>query len=364
MKAAKKTGGARRAVRPKSAASKKSKTSASSHDGLSLLDQGAVVESQPAEIGQTQFRRFLARRFFKLRPGSLSTSTSADGAFECGTTIGNLRSRNEDRCVVICGADKTRREPFVLAMVADGVGGLADGDRCAALTLAEMSTAIVFANNQSASLATLLEEIIIQANAKIFNEFGGNSGTTVAVFCQRGEQRVIGWLGDSRISALSGSEMWHLSVDDRARMSGRSEITAFIGMSPSCSPHVKAFGPREQRVDRLLIATDGLSAIHPSSLLGAINNRTRPESSAAERLLSLANTVDGQDNSTIVLLNLSRIDAAVRGRTDMLGTQILLPDAEIELFEPGQHAFPQFDDVQREKRKGLRPLVAGKDKWM
>src|SRR5262245_7872269 len=92
------------------------------------MDWKIAMNSRSHEIGERLTAWFLRK-----------TSVSAVrriAAFPAAiaSDIGNERSQNQDRVAIARGSDMSG-SPFVLCALSDGIGGMKDGELCAAMTL-------------------------------------------------------------------------------------------------------------------------------------------------------------------------------------------------------------------------------------
>lgn len=53
--------------------------------------------------------------------------------------LGNVRENNQDRVTIVRGRDQQGRE-YALVAVADGIGGMQDGETCAAMAISAFIT--------------------------------------------------------------------------------------------------------------------------------------------------------------------------------------------------------------------------------
>lgn len=322
---------------------------------------GALESNGDASSHRIGLRNLFARRILQSvgppeEKGILTHSHVS--TFYCGTSIGNKRTRNEDRSVCVYGWSKALSRPLLVAGVADGVGGLAQGDRCASLALADILSEAFWGQPYRGKLGAWLEAVLHGTNSRVFAEFSGNSGTTVALFGATPSETAVSWLGDSRVIAITGDMSRQLTRDDKAPEAARNEISAFVGMEESASPHsAESVISRSESADWILVASDGISMIHSSTLASILNNPARIDN-PADRLLTVADIVDGSDNSTIVLVAADRIGHVLSSVNDKTLFAVF-PDGALQLM----YGVPTSDYAQQPKTQdvgALSQLLGGK----
>jgi len=241
--------------------------------------------------------------------------------FGAATDIGRARGRNEDSYLV--------HEP--LFAVADGMGGHRGGDVASSLAVAALRRA---AESGNASWSLLIEEFQ-EANREVFErgndqaELHGMGTTLTAVFLMDAEAR-IAHVGDSRAYLLRDGSL-HLLTEDHTlveRMVQAGKLTRTEARHhPQRSILTRALGVEEDLPvdevtlpllagDRLLLCTDGLTSMIDEDairdlLLGEPNSQA-----ACEGLIDAANKAGGDDNITVVLLDVEEVAQAPTGQAD------------------------------------------------
>ncbi|MEM9563505.1 MAG: protein phosphatase 2C domain-containing protein [Actinomycetota bacterium] len=227
------------------------------------------------------------------------------------TDTGNVRPSNEDH--YLAGGD--------LFAVADGMGGLGNGERASRLAIETLQEA--FAEQPT---AVGLVEAVARANTAV-NEAAATEagpderpwGTTLAAVARVGsdddDRLVVVNVGDSRVylhrdGALTRLSSDHSRVADLVRAGEISEaeaaahperhvLTLALGVSASVAPSVNHVRPRPG--DRLLLCSDGLFNEVPSGdIAAALGSDGRP-SDVADGLVAQAKANGGGDNVTVVV---------------------------------------------------------------
>jgi PPM family protein phosphatase len=225
------------------------------------------------------------------------------------THVGRVRERNEDSYLV--------REP--LFAVADGMGGHRGGDVASALALEILSTA----SGDEASPDVVVKQIR-EANHRVL-ERGGREldlqgmGTTLTAILVSGNQAHVAHVGDSRAYLVRDGEIHQLTEDhtlvqrmvqegrlspgDAGRHPHRSILTRAVGVEEDIPVDQLTLDLRAG--DRLLLCTDGLTGMLSDERTLEILAAEPDPQAAADRLVKEANQAGGDDNITVVVLDVS-----------------------------------------------------------
>ena len=240
----------------------------------------------------------------------------------CGVTHGGLvREHNEDAWL----ADAA----LGLAVVADGLGGHADGGlasrdvvdciadhlQCALAGLIRASAADRGAPAQERATAHAIElahKRLLAANAGITDSRNCRGSTVAGLWAPPlpGAPVTIFHVGDSRLYLQREHKLTALTRDHsvyerwvdegkRGTPPPRNQILQALGVTETILPAIASFKPR--RGDRMLLCTDGLTGGVGDAALAQVLDRTGPLSAKCEELVALALAGGGKDNLTIVL---------------------------------------------------------------
>jgi serine/threonine protein phosphatase PrpC len=246
--------------------------------------------------------------------------------------IGLIRKVNEDSLVVRI-VDEAR--PFLLAAVADGVGGNAGGDIASALAVAAferevLDRAPVPAGTFPETLSWLHAAVLrahraIRDEAVCRPELAGMASTLTAALLI-GRDLHVAHVGDSRayvkrrdtLSRISRDhslvaelvEAGSLTSDEARRHPQRNVITRALGSGEE--PQAELGCVRLEEGDLVLLCTDGLTAV----LSDVDLNATMGPSAGAipamvERLIAAARDRGGPDNTTVILIRVGDDPAPV-----------------------------------------------------
>ena len=105
------------------------------------------------------------------------------------------------------------RETILLAAIADGMGGMSQGELASQLAIKTvLETPIFFQNQTIEQYQEWLENLFIQANETVSNQLK-DGGTTLSVIFAISQQLIISHVGDSRIYLLRQGQIKQLSQD-------------------------------------------------------------------------------------------------------------------------------------------------------
>lgn len=210
----------------------------------------------------------------------------------------------------------------LLALVADGMGGLADGDRVSQTAVSTMAEG--FYNIKGEPMLLLLA-LLERANRAVNNLLGpsgrNKSGSTLVAGLIRDNKFYYLSVGDSRvclyrngmliqlnrehvfrnellIQAVNGEKTFQAALSDKSA----AGLTSFLGMGKLKYVDIPACGIEIQPGDRFLLMSDGVYNALPDEELVVHLNKT-PEEAAQDIGTAIeAKGYTSQDNYTAVIL--------------------------------------------------------------
>jgi len=233
--------------------------------------------------------------------------------FGACSDVGLIRRDNQDHFGVFPEQRPT------LFVVADGMGGHADGgtaSRVAVETLAEAFLA------DEGPATHRLASAVRAANAAVWREAQNNGGprrmgTTCTALAIEMDRAVLAHVGDSRAYRVSGAGLEQLSPDhtlvaeliargllteaEAARHPQRHVLTRALGVGPEVDAFVEDLGPT-QPGDTYVLCSDGLAPVEAEEV-GRVAAGYGPQA-AAEWLVARANALGGPDNITVIVIRL------------------------------------------------------------
>ena len=230
------------------------------------------------------------------------------------TTTGKVRLKNEDT-VLLVGDEKQG-----LAVVADGMGGHAAGEKASAIVYQVFADAYVDMPSRPGELSSWIEQQVQEANSQILQYSKAENlavvGTTMACVCWSDELLVIGHVGDSRVYAVEDGQLRQLTDDhsyvNMLKQLGelseeevenhprRNVITRSIGSNEVVDVDVQVRDAPDYEI--VLVCSDGLTDEVPYEVIQQLLQEDAPLEKIVERLVSEANERGGADNITVAAI--------------------------------------------------------------
>jgi PPM family protein phosphatase len=259
--------------------------------------------------------------------------------------IGVAREENQDRVALVRAAERGG-SPFIVAALADGIGGMKQGAECAALTLATFFDCVVDEAQHSREPAEWLRRGAERANRAVHVRQGGDGGSTLAAILMAKGHRPL-WLsiGDSRVYHAADGKLTQLSRDDtlegqlgKAIDGGRrSELLQFIGLGEGLEPHVEPV-PWDLS-GTLLLTTDGVHFVDADHL-GKVVHFAPDLGQCARRLTETAKWLGGPDNASVAAIGVDGLAVEPNAQLDW-GFEVWDPFGELQvIFDRGLRRYP------------------------
>jgi protein phosphatase len=235
------------------------------------------------------------------------------------TDIGKVRDENEDTFLI--------EAELGLFLVSDGMGGHKGGALAANIVAEDLPVMIENRLNELKSdspraVKAVFKKTIIEQSRQLRLEGTSETGhkgmgATLVVALVKGGRAHIANLGDSRMYRFRNGRLTQLTKDHsvvsellRQRKiqleeaedhAAAGEITGYVGMEEKVAPYVRSFMLR--RGDRLLLSTDGLTAMVDNRFIASVLAAEADCQAACEALVSAANAAGGHDNITVVVVD-------------------------------------------------------------
>jgi len=246
--------------------------------------------------------------------------------------VGGVRDRNEDSCLVFVSeaGGHFALMPFGLYIVADGMGGHANGhvasktaSRVAANHIIEQIY-LPLLQDESSSYQPAIQEVMREAvgvaNAAVYKiDPESDSGTTLTIALILGRRLYIAHVGDSRIYLYSDKRLEIISTDHSLvqRLQDVGQLTAeeatfyqyrhvllrAVGQTEEVD--ADSYMRRLPKKGKLLLCSDGLPTMISDSTISEIMGRDCHVEEMADHLLKAALDAGGYDNITVVLVDFS-----------------------------------------------------------
>lgn len=248
--------------------------------------------------------------------------------------IGSVREENQDRVALVRGCDRSGA-PFILAALADGIGGMKSGAECAAVTLGTFISSIVTDAQFSPDPREWLSRGAQRANQTVHARHVGSGGATlVATLLAKGHPPLWLSIGDSRVYQAFDGKLRQLSRDDTLEgqlgkaSGGRShDLLQFVGIGDALEPHIEVISSEG---GTLLLTTDGVHFID-SDYLAKVVQHASDLGLCVRRLTELAKMVGGPDNASVAALSLDALAADVDPHLDG-SYEVWDPFGELQVF--------------------------------
>lgn len=279
------------------------------------------MPESPAET----LKEVLLRPLMRDPKGSGRTNVPAAWA----STRGSVRAENQDRLLVARSATG-----LAIAVLADGMGGMQDGARAAAVAAAAVGAhCMAF---PAVPLDRLLDEALRYANEEVYRQWHGEGGCTLVIAAWTHSARYVAHVGDSRAYLFSSeNRLVQLTVDDTVRAQlmqlGRppeddarlhAQLLQFIGVGPTLQPHVAAVSASGRGI---ILTTDGAHSVPGDVMEWILQTATHPVL-AADRLVVASEWHGGKDNSSVIAVSFQQ-DASTTLVTSL--TEFWLPGEHI-----------------------------------
>lgn len=242
--------------------------------------------------------------------------------------VGVVREENQDRVAIVRGCDGAG-SMFVVAALADGIGGMKSGAECASLTLGTFLDAVVGEAQHLSEPREWLWRASMRANRAVHEKYRGDGGSTlVALLLSKGHRPLWLSIGDSRVYLAGAAKIRQLSRDDtlegqlgKATGARRSDLLQFVGIGDPIEPHVEPLPP--EATGTLMLTSDGIHFIEEDYLAKVVH--FAPDvGMCAKRLTELAKMLGGPDNASVAAVSME----AISGEPDPL------LDSSFEVWDP------------------------------
>jgi len=232
------------------------------------------------------------------------------------TDVGLRRRANEDRYAVA--------DHLGFYLVADGMGGHTAGQVASDLAAQSAVAALETLEGAGASLTEKLRYAVAAANREIFDTAQekphlSGMGTTLVALLAGGDRIALAHVGDSRAYLVRAGKIRQLTDDHSlvAELVRRREITAVaardhphrhvltraLGVRRTVEPDLAELTPNTN--DTFVLCSDGLTGHVSDDEIAAEVNGVSDLEAACERLVELANSRGGEDNTTVMLVSSS-----------------------------------------------------------
>lgn len=242
------------------------------------------------------------------------------------TSTGQVRDNNEDNIHLWTHDD------FVLAIVADGMGGAAAGEEASRIAVETIKAGFIPQESQSpmafdsadGTLVEKLRDTINTANLTIFEkanaspEFRG-MGTTLTLSFVRETFATFAHVGDSRAYLVDGSDSsisqitsdhsfvqalvmaGHITPEEAINHPMGNVLYRALGQAEEVD--IDMYHKRLHVGDRLVLCSDGLTRhVKPEEIAEIVLSDSNPDV-VSQKLIDLTNERGGEDNVSVIVIS-------------------------------------------------------------
>lgn len=241
-------------------------------------------------------------------------------------SLAGTRPHNEDFCGAVTPEGAELASKGLLAAVADGVGGHADGREAAEYVVRGL-LADYYATPDTWGVATALDKVIAALNrwlissARRSHEHVGMA-TTLSAVVLRGARYTTAHVGDSRIYLLRDAELKRLTTD---HLWDHPELANVLKRAVGLDDNLMVdYADGELKTgDVFALMSDGVwSTLTDARICDILLARADPQA-AAEALTRVATGSGSQDNCTAMVLKVLHVPEA--NLRDSLAAEVQLP---------------------------------------
>jgi protein phosphatase len=250
------------------------------------------------------------------------------------TDNGRARDNNEDSLLV--DAD------HALFAVADGMGGHLGGEVASATAIEALRSE--YAKGTPVANAIEYANHAVIARAVGHDELTGMGTTLTAVAVAGAHQLLVGHVGDSRAYFLRGDTM-EMITDDHSLVAElvregrltpeqaeahpqRAIVTRALGVDPEVNVDVYTLDVLAG--DRIIICSDGLNTMLRDRDIERIARGQADPQRAAEALVDAANDAGGEDNITVVVIDVVSVDEPAGATTVAPAVPVITPAPPVD----------------------------------
>jgi PPM family protein phosphatase len=256
-----------------------------------------------------------------------------------GTHRGRHRERNEDAVSYHYPENyETLNSYGALFVLADGVGGLANGAEVAELAIRRLVE--IYYQEPLSTPSEMLRASIVQVNSEIYRIYHTKSATTLVAMLIRQDEAIIAHVGDSRAYHGKPNLLKLVTQDHAAEMidpdgKARRKLTRALGYRAHLEVSISSHSL--QKGDFFLLVTDGATRYFDTNTLFKLLSENPRDS--VQRIIESSNEAGGYDNVSAILVKISGSlanEAALNTHLSQLGQKAV----NVEL-PPYDEAAPQ-----------------------
>ena len=233
------------------------------------------------------------------------------------TSTGQVRQNNEDSIHLWAGDD------FVLAIIADGMGGAAAGEEASRIAVETIKAGFNPADSEDAPVTERLQDTIHNANLNIVRKAANapemrGMGTTLTLVFIRGTYATFAHVGDSRAYLVEPDDesitqitidhsyvqalvmAGHITPEQAETHSMGNVLYRALGQNEDVD--VDIYYKRLHIGDRLILCSDGLTRHVKAPELAKIASSDPNPDVISQKMIDLANQRGGEDNISVIVI--------------------------------------------------------------
>jgi PPM family protein phosphatase len=280
------------------------------------------------------------------------------------TDQGRVRGNNEDAFLV----DDER----ALFAVADGMGGHRGGEVASHTAIEALRAAV--ANGTPLHDAITRANLAVLARAAGDDELTGMGTTLTAIIAVGGRQLLIGHVGDSRAYLLHNGELRratddHSLVEELVREGRltpeqaeahpqRAIVTRALGVDDDVD--VDLYTLDIDAGDRIVLCSDGLTTMVRERDIERLARSEPDPQSLADAFVRAANDAGGDDNVTVVVIDVVEVDAPAPPDPTTLHDDGAAPGSRSAVIappDPPEPPVPKEPRVKGSRRRTVRNAI-------
>jgi serine/threonine-protein kinase len=297
--------------------------------------------------------------------------------YACLTSPGPVRPNNEDFLGFWEPAEEEqRRSHGAVAVIADGVGGQDCGEVASQMSV-EVAVRLFREAKENIPPRDVLWDVINAANLAVYDKGmdhrdNGRMATTLIVSIFRNTEVAIGHVGDSRAYLVQGGKAQQITADhtyaamqqklglisaqEAAHSEMRSMLMRSIGREPTVQ--VDLYTVRVNQGDYIVQCTDGVHQFLTEDEICEIVTHVPPDE-ACKQLLALAEKRGTEDNLTVQVIRIDRVEEMMFYRGLPIYREVSQPMGhEVEV---GQTLDGRFQITELISRSGMASIFKAKD---
>ncbi len=251
------------------------------------------------------------------------------------TSTGQVRQNNEDNIHLWAG------DGFVLAIIADGMGGAAAGEEASRIAVETIKAGFKPDDSDEAPVTERLQDTIHTANLNIVQKAANSPemrgmGTTLTLAFVRGTYATFAHVGDSRAYLVEPDDetitqitidhsyvqalvmAGHITPEQAETHSMGNVLYRALGQNEDVD--VDIYYKRLHVGDRLILCSDGLTRHIKANELAKIAFSDPNPDVVSQKMIDLANQRGGEDNISVIVIAVEADPTAVRDDLSSLST--------------------------------------------